>query len=75
MYDPQVYRFAVYPVAQKWIESHPDDSTEEYLKVLVPLTSCPILVMCIFVQEITGRDLSDQITQLEKFYGYTNKRS
>jgi hypothetical protein len=70
MYDPNIYRYAVYPVVKKWINEHPDDSTDEYLKVLVPLTSCPILVMCIFVQEITDRDLSEQIRKLEVFYGH-----
>lgn len=70
IYDPELYRRAVFPQVKFWLESRPDSEPHTQLSALALATSCPILVVAQFIGEIAGfsNELNATIERLKEFY-------
>lgn len=70
IYDLNAYRHVVKPQVKDWLEARPDESQAEAIAKLGLFTSCPLVCICYFVEELQGKSesLTSLIDRLTKFY-------
>lgn len=69
VYDKEIYRHSIVPEIKKWRAARPDEPIEKAISNLVHATTCPIIVMCEFFQELEPSPKVDEMLyRLRRFY-------
>lgn len=70
MFDPEIYRQAVFKEVKQWRERRPNESIKDAAANLALSTNCPKLVICKFLLELEGEseELETMIQRLQDFY-------